>query len=345
MDELGWQTLLAAELAPFKIAAVLADALRWPEQASAIIQDHPLLSEEERKRAKNPYPRAFEKAMAAGVRIADRRSFPAWMGEAPISPAIFYWGDFSAAAAPTVGIVGTRGASTYGKAVAIKFAEALAGMGVTIVSGGALGIDAAAHRGALSVGGKTIAVLAGGIEQVYPSAHAGLFESIKQNGCLVSHHAIGSRPNPYKFLSRNHLIAALSQAVLVVEAPERSGSLSTVHAALEQNKQVLVVPANIDQLSFAGSHALIRDGATLVYHPDQVCEALGLERKKAKEPAKPELSTMGKKIVAALKDGPLSGEMIVDRTVCETSDVMSELTLLELDGHIMRDGGKYAVRF
>jgi len=239
--------------------------------------------------------------------------------------------------------VGTRAATTYGKAVAMKFAEAFARAGATVVSGGALGIDAAAHKGALSHGGKTIAVLAGGIEQVYPAIHGGLFMQIRENGCLVSAHAIGSRPNGFRFLNRNHLIAGLSLAVVVVEAPERSGALSTAHAANEQGKQIFVVPANIDNTNFKGSHALIRDGATLVDHPDQVLEAIGLAAAVA-APTFPDLTPAGSRILKAIESAPLTAEFIVERTGLDTPEVMAELTMLEIDGRVIRDGGKFAVR-
>jgi DNA processing protein len=239
--------------------------------------------------------------------------------------------------------VGTRAATTYGKAVAMKFAEAFVRAGVTVVSGGALGIDAAAHKAALAHGGKTIAVLAGGVDQVYPAVHSAMFNQIRGSGCLVSHHAIGSRPNGYRFLSRNHLIAGLSLGVVVVEAPQRSGALATALAAGEQGKQVFVVPANIDNANFKGSHALIRDGAQLVDHPDHVLSALGIAAGTA-QMALPELSSTGARIMNALASEPLTIEFLGERTGLDTSEVMAELTMLEIDGRVLRDAGKYAVR-
>jgi DNA processing protein len=343
MDTLGWQALLAAEASPSKSLVLLRELGSLSGDWASRIQKHPILSEKERDRALQLAPEKVARAVEAGVRVVTRNDFPPPLAPCNGPPAIFAWGDFSCAHEPCIAIVGTRAATTYGRAAAMKFAEAFARSGVTVVSGGALGIDAAAHKGALGEGGKTIAVLAGGIEQVYPAVHAGLFSKIRANGCLVSQHAIGSRPSAYRFLSRNHLIAGLSMGVLVIEAPERSGSLSTVHAANDQGKQVFVVPANIDNANFKGSHALIRDGAALVDHPDQVLDALGI-LSLGTPVAKPALSAMGAQIVEALSGNALAVEFIVDRTGLDASEVMAELTMLEIDGHVMRDGGRYVVR-
>jgi DNA processing protein len=343
MDVLGWQTLLAAEMPTGKSLALLRELGSFSGNVAETIQKHPLLTAKERERAATLFPEKVKRALESGVEVVVRKDFPEGMQAVEYPPALFAWGDFGVTHAPCIGIVGTRGATTYGKAVAMKFAESFARAGVTVISGGALGIDAAAHKGTLSAGGKTVAVLAGGIEQIYPAVHGGLFQQIRANGCLVSQHAIGSRPNAYKFLHRNQLIAGLSMAVVVVEAPERSGALSTVHAANEQGKQVFVVPANIDNSNFKGSHALIRDGATLVDHPDQVLDALGILSLAAPQ-VKVELSDLAKRIVSALAEGPLTAEFIVDRTGLDTSEAMAELTMLEIDGVVIRDGGQYSVR-
>ena len=258
-----------------------------------------------------------------------------------VSPALFVHGEVDCLNRPTVGIVGTRNASPYGKACAHKFAEALAKEGVTIVSGGALGIDAAAHRGTLAAGGSTAAVFAGGIDTVYPAVHNTLFDEIRKKGCLVSQFAAGSRPLDYKFLARNVTVSALSQVLLVVQAPVKSGALSTAHASAEMGREVMVVPANIDSQDFRGSFNLLRDGATLVYHPDQVLEALGIRSKASK-----------RKLVAAEPEGllavlgmePIPVERIVDQTGLSTSDVLAELTMLELEGRIVREAGGYLLR-
>lgn len=269
--------------------------------------------------------------------------FPEGLAEVDLAPpALAVWGDPAVLHQPCVGIVGTRRASTYGKAVAQKFAEALARAGVTVVSGGALGIDAAAHRGALAGGGATVAVLATGADGVYPPAHGGLFTEIRQGGgALVSSYAFGSKLADYKFLQRNSLIAAFSQAVLVVEAPERSGALRTALVAAEIGRDVYVVPAGIDQRSFFGSFNLLRDGATLAIHPDDLLDALGLE------PSAPVVQAPtggpGEAILAALTTDAVTPEILVERTGMAPSDLMAELTMLEIEGRVVRDGGRYAL--
>lgn len=282
-------------------------------------------------------------ALARGLHVLVEDDYPELLAQAEGSPALFVDGDVSCLHEVSVGIVGTRDASTYGKACAQKFAEVLGRAGVTVVSGGALGIDGAAHRGALNGGGKTAAVLAGGVDHVYPSVHAGLFQQIRAQGCLVSQYALGTRPSDYKFLVRNHLIAALCQAVFVVEAPPKSGALVTAQASAELGRDVFVLPANIDQKRFRGSFNLIRDGATLVYHPNQILEALGVAVPAA-APETPPASSEGERILSVLTVQPISTEIIVERTGLEASAVLSELTMLELDGRVIRDAGGYAVR-
>ena len=304
---------------------------------------HPLLSESELRRLQSADMEALKKAMQEGIRVLPFEQYPEMLFESGnVPPALFTKGDASCLNAPTVAIVGTRSASTYGKACAFKFAQAFASAGVTVVSGGALGIDAAAHKGALEAGGKTAAVLATGVEAVYPAVHHGLFARIAQSGCLLSQFAVGSRAADYKFLIRNILVASLSQAVLVIEAPAKSGALSTATAANDLGREVFVLPANIDHFGFQGSFALLRDGATLVTHPDQILESLHIEPPRTQEEV--EISLLGKKIIAVMTSDPISTERIVEQTGLETSDVLSELTMLELDGQVIRGPNGYALQ-
>ncbi len=303
-----------------------------------------LLNDSERKRVRSTSDAALERALANGANIVEAHEIPGAYQEAEgLHPALFVNGDVSCLDRPCVAIVGTRSASTYGKAVAEKFGEAFARAGVTVVSGGALGIDAAAHKGALNAGGKTVAVLAGGVDTIYPAVHAGLFNTIRQNGCLISQFAVGTRPDSFRFLLRNGVIAALSHAVLVVEAPIRSGALRTAHDAAELGREVFVVPANVDNLNFAGSFGLIRDGATLVVNPDQILESMGIQPIESPTPA-PESSDLGTLILSVLTVEPIAVEFIVERTGKSPSDILSELTMLELEGRVIRDAGGYAKR-
>lgn len=336
-----WQALLAVEGSAARMKAAREIIWRSPGDPFEALLNQLELSEFDRERINDAAGPALEAALAAGVRFLPWDQFPDTLRTVPGSPsALAVWGDFEPASAPAIGIVGTRGASAYGKAVAAKFAEAFARAGVTVVSGGALGIDAAAHQGALQAGGKTIAVLAGGVDKVYPAIHRPLFARIRENGCLVSPFAIGFRPTPYRFLARNHVIAGLSRAVLVVEVPTRSGALRTAHASCEMGREVFVVPANIDNLNFQGSHALIRDGATLVDHPDQVLQALGLGN--APAAPKPQASSIGEKILTALETEPITLDKLAERCDLPSATLMAELTLLELEGMVCRHPGGFS---
>lgn len=340
-----WQALLAAELPIIKGRTLLKELGPFGDEGVTKLSQHSRLTDVERKRLESMSMDRLEKAMSAGIQPIDFRSYPDQLRNWPDNPlALFAWGDWSPARLPTIGIVGTREPSTYGKAVAEKFAEAFAKAGVTVVSGGALGIDAAAHRGTIAEGGKTIAVMAGGLDHLYPAMHRGLFQQIREKGgCLVSQFAFGVKPNAYRFLHRNHLIAALSQTLVVIEAPERSGAIHTANRANELGRQVFVVPANIENLGFRGSHALIRDGATLVDHPDIVLDVMGITPSAATVNQAP-VSETASKILDSLTTTPLAVEFILERTGLPMSDVIGELTILELEGRIIHDAGGYAVK-
>jgi len=330
---------------PSKAQALLSSYPSRDGEAAKRLLNSSILTDADRQRAGAARVDRAEKLLASGARLLFPPDLPERYRFAPnIPPALYSVGDPSCLEGTVLAIVGTRGATTYGKAVAQKFAEAVSRAGITVISGGALGIDAAAHEGALQAGGQTVAVLLAGIDKAYPQQHFGLFERIKQQGCLLSQFAVGaSGTRTHRPLMRNYTVAALANAVLVVEAPERSGALSTAHAANELGRQVFVVPANISSLTFKGSHGLIRDGATLVDHPDQVLEALQVAPQP--EESKPsELSEQQRLIVEALSSEPLACEFIVERTGLATSDVLSELTMLEIEGHVIKDPRGYALR-
>jgi len=338
-----WQLLLAAELPPAKSRSLISGFGSSNLSPSDYFRKAGVLTEKERARLDLVRSEQLSKALASGVRVVESADYPSPLSQTEAAPlAVFANGDFDALAAPTIAIVGTRGASPYGKACAMKFAEAFARAGVTVVSGGALGIDAAAHKAALEAGGKTVAVFGGGVDNVYPAMHAGLFRQIRENGCLVSQFAVGSRPNPYKFLVRNGLIAAASLAVVVIECPARSGALNTANTANELGRPVFVVPANITADSFRGSHALIRDGATLLDHPDQVLEMIGLD---ASVPRQLPLATgLAAKILSHLSTTPLAPEFIAERTGEDVADILAELTMLEIEGLVVKEAGGFCCR-
>ncbi len=321
-----------------RVLANVADASS-EQQAIDLLLRYSELTSNEAKRANADYSEAIERAKRKDAQILVDELLPQKYRETPgMSPALFARGYPRILQEPCVGIVGTRGASSYGKACAIKFSEVLSRAGVTILSGGAFGIDAAAHKGALDVKGNTVAVLPCGIDQSYPVSHKGLYESIAESGCLISQFACGFMPRHDSFLARNWTLAALSDAVLIIEAPEASGSIHTANRANEMGKPVYVVPGNIGQLSFRGSHELIRSGATLVDHPEQILEDLKIYTD-PKQVSRDEMTEIQKKILAQLSSVPLAPEKIVSELAADPSEIMSELTMLELDGKIIRSAG------
>ncbi len=173
-----------------------------------------------------------------------------------------------------IAIVGSRKTTSYGRLVAERLSSDLAGAGFTVVSGMARGIDTVAHKGALEAGGRTIAVLGSGIDRAYPPENIGLMEKISGSGCVVSEFPFGTQPTRENFPRRNRLISGLSLGVVVVEAAAGSGALITANSALEQNREVFAVPANINSPTAAGTNELIRKGAKLVQKSDDIIEEL-----------------------------------------------------------------------
>lgn len=340
-----WQGLLAAEMPHNRARSTVREVGSGGPLTLERLFRSPHLTPGERARIQSVDFSKLRPESLREVHILHGTDLPPALAlEDTSPPGLFVWGDAEVLRSPMIAIVGTRNASTYGKAVTQKFAEALARAGLVVVSGGALGIDAAAHRGALSAGSPTVAVLANGVDYTYPMQHRGLFAEIRDKGCLLSQFALGSKPTRYRFVSRNYLIAALTVATVVIEAPERSGALITAHAAIEGGKPVFVVPANVDNIRFRGSHALIRDGATLVDSPDQVLMDLGMPTTLPPLREAPTLSPIQQRIADSLADEPLAPEVIVARTGLDAAEVLAELTILEVENVVIRDGGRYALR-
>lgn len=171
-------------------------------------------------------------------------------------------------------IVGSRAATSYGHRIASTLARDLAGQGVTVVSGLALGIDASAHAGALSVSGGTVAVLGCGLDVVYPRQNLDLCQQIQEHGLLVTEYPLGTRPEAFRFPARNRIIAGMSYGVVVVEAARKSGSLITAVLALEEGRDVFAVPGQVDSFKSAGAHWLLQQGAKLVISAEDILEEL-----------------------------------------------------------------------
>ncbi len=302
------------------------------------------MSPAELKRLDKVDSKPLEKALALGVQVVTDERMGDCLLESPAPPpALFAWGQAECLTNPMIAIVGTRGATTYGRAAAQKFAEAFARAGLTVVSGGAVGIDRHAHEGALEVGGKTVVVLANGVEHAQPPQNRPLFDRVRKSGCLVSPFAVGAPALPHKFRPRNELIAAMSLAVVVVEAPVNSGALMACGAAADMGREVFVVPGPINLRNYHGSHELIRDGATLVSTPDQVLHTLDFRPAERPE-ALVEVTDVQHRILAALSVEPRPAEQIGSNTELSTSEILTELTTMEIEGLIIHNDLGYAIR-
>jgi DNA processing protein len=255
---------------------------------------------------------------------------------------------------PRVAIVGSRRPSPYGEAVAEQLAIELAGAGVVIVSGLALGVDAAAHRGALAAGGVTVAVMGTGVDVVYPAANSRLAEEIvAAGGALVSQFPDGTAPRRHNFPARNFTMAALADVVVVVEAAEGSGALITAEAALDLHKEVMAVPGSVFSPLSVGAHGLIRDGAGLVQNARDVLAALRLGGEVLDDPlTAPKRLGIG---LPAERDGilrhlsdvlALNAAEIARKLQLPVAEVLGRLTALELQGAVLRrpDGFVKALR-
>jgi len=191
-------------------------------------------------------------------------------------PVLYVKGDISYEFNTSVAIVGTRMMTEYGCAMVEKFAYQLGSWGLTVISGGARGVDTSAHKACLDAGGKTIAVLGCGIDVVFPAENKKLFEEIPSHGAMVTEFPMGTIPEKYNFPARNRIIAALSRGTLIIEAPEKSGALITADLALQNHREIFAVPGRITDGRSVGTNQLIRDGAHIALDPMDIAMRFGL---------------------------------------------------------------------
>ncbi|MDO4759524.1 MAG: DNA-processing protein DprA [Candidatus Saccharibacteria bacterium] len=236
-----------------------------------------------------------------------------------------------------VGIVGARKYSSYGEEIAYRVAYDVAKEGVVVISGLALGIDSIAHRGALAANGTTVAVLGTAIDQIYPRRHQNLAEEIvAKNGLILSEYARGAGFYKTQFLERNRLIAGLSDVILVVEAGERSGSLNTALHGLEQGKEVMAVPGDINRPTSQGCNRLIRQGATPFTKIEDLWQVLWPEKLKKEESTKsisgdtPEETAVLKLLFTGIREG----EELLEKLKIPVSEFNQLITLLEIKGRV-----------
>jgi DNA processing protein len=249
-------------------------------------------------------------------------------------------GSLEGLARPSVALVGTRAATPYGRRLARTFARDLGAAGCSIISGLALGIDAAAHEGALDAGAPTIGVLGSGHGRFFPRRNIELAERmIAAEGAVLSPFPPEQEAAPWHFLARNAIVAALADAVLVIEAPARSGALNTAGWAAPRIP-VLAVPGDVDRAHVAGCHALIRDGAILARSPADVLEVLDLALTTV--PTRSQREGIPGALLAALAGGEQDLDGLIEMTGLAPAQALAELAMLELEGVIERRG---ATRF
>jgi DNA processing protein len=278
----------------------------------------------------------------------------AQLHDAPIG--FFVRGDANCLSLPQLAVVGSRNPTSSGRETAESFAAHLAGCGLAITSGLAVGIDAASHEGALRAGGITIAVCATGLDTVYPRAHEKLAARIIERGALVSEFPPNTQLQKFLFPKRNRIISALSLGTLVVEAAIHSGSLITARFAAEQGREVFAIPGSIHNPMARGCHQLLRQGAKLVESAEDILTELGPLASIARDAAASQISPANTRVSSATLDkdykilldalgfDPASADQLVERSGLKADAIASMLLILELDGHIESLPGALYVR-
>lgn len=292
-----------------------------------------------------------EPVMGKADTMLNHHDLPLALRSIPDPPRrLFCRGDPAALDRPAVAIVGSRRCTRQGREVAFALARDLVTQGLSVVSGLAYGIDAAAHRGALAgrcdgrtrTEAATVAVLGSGLDNIYPRAHAGLAADIvAAGGAVVSEHARDEGPRKHHFPARNRIVSGLCLGVVIVEASDKSGSLITARMALEQGRDVMAVPSLVSSPLSAGCHRLLREGAALVERAEHVLETLGLAWTRPDEGA---CAPTDDAVFAVVGATVTTVDSIIDATGLPVEAVLERLLELELDGHVVEQGGGYSRR-
>ena len=298
----------------------------------------------------------------------DDEMYPTLLKEIPDPPAVLYLrGSFEARDLNGIAIVGSRKCSYYGREQAERFGALLAGAGFSVISGGARGIDSAAHRGAMSHSqGRTIAVLGSGIDVPYPPENSPLFEQIAGRGAVVSEYPLGTPPLKDNFPRRNRIVSGLSRGVLVIEADKRSGALITARQACDDHgRTVFALPGRVDHSLSEGPHQLIRDGAVLTTCLDDIVNNLGplpesvhaipvgatlvspfsgAEEGDTSVAPTVALTDRQQLLVGHMGGDPVHVDLLIERTGLSAQDILQDLTMLSLKGVVRRMDGQSFVR-
>ena len=293
----------------------------------------------------------FRAADEAGIRIVTLvdEEYPPLLREIDDPPlALYVRGEASIDPARSIAVVGTRRSTRYASLVAARLSSQLAMKGIAVVSGLATGTDTAAHQGALDVGGRTIAVMGCGVDRVYPKRNQDLYDRIAETGTILSEYPLGTRPAKWTFPQRNRIISGLCRGVVVVQAPERSGSLITARLALEQGREVFAVPGNITNLTSVGTNRLLKDGAKLVVTVDDILEEypdlLRLKSTPGEESDadEPKLGEREQAVYDLIRLEPVHVDDIIGRADLSPTEASHILLLLQLEGLIEEvEGGRY----
>lgn len=289
----------------------------------------------------------FKKLENKGIKILslNNPNYPRLLLETPHPPlALYYKGspvDADFQNPNKISIVGTRKATAYGLKTARNLSRDLSFCGVCVVSGLAFGIDAEAHRGALEGDTPTWAVLGSGLNNIYPSSHKFLAEKIlEKGGIIISEYPPDAHPTKWTFPERNRIIAGLTRATIVVEAPKKSGSLITVNFALDYNREVGAIPGEIDSLNSEGANYLIKNGAAIIRNSSDALELLGIQKEGAMSQKIDSLDKTDILIINSLKK-PKNIDELIEAANLSVSELNQRITFLELSGLIKNTNGFY----
>ena len=326
----------------------LSEAWFAPLESLRLVLEPRALSELASARRINEPERQLEDLRQRGIRIlhAEHPEYPPLLAEASGRPTVLYIRGYLAPDdAQSVGIVGTRRSTVYGRGVAERFSHELAAAGVTVVSGLARGIDAVAHHVALESGGRTVAVLGSGVDVIYPAEHRRLAERILENGAVISEQPPGAKPDAPNFPARNRIISGMSLGVVVIEAPARSGALITANFAADQGREVFVVPGNLGNATSEGTNQLLRDGARIVRDGADILADLNIgggppAQLALQLPANPEEA----RVLGHLGSEPLHIDEIAEAAGLPGRVVAEALLMMELKGMARNCGALYYVR-
>lgn len=347
IGNLRMKRLLDRFRTPVKVLAANIDALVQTEgithRLATAIRNHrpPPWIEDELNRLKQSEHRV--------VTLADT-DYPSLLKQIPDPPPLLYVHGRLTSSPKTIAVVGSRNATRYGLSAAHKLCHDISSLGLTVVSGLARGIDTAAHQGALAAHGQTVAVLGSGLEKIYPAENKALFGQIAASGAVISEFPLTAPPEGHNFPIRNRIISGMSLGTVVVEAGMKSGSLITARLAAEQNREVFAVPGSISSYKSTGTHNLIKQGAKLVEHAQDIVEELAFllkgydDRENVASASFKKgsltLSQEESRVIAALSPYPLHIDDLARQLPLDVGQLAAILLQLELKGVVTQSPGK-----